>query len=92
MDKYLKYVFIVFLLNISSVKSERDLLNRRSIILLEDFAKPVHNWKQLNDPVMGGLSYGSFKIIDNIYNTKNFSDSSATKDNWDIGGQLHLWF
>ena len=27
-----------------------------------------------------------------IYNTKNFSNSSATKDNWDMGGQLHLWF
>lgn len=27
-----------------------------------------------------------------LYNTKNFSSSSATKDTWDFGGQLHLWF
>ncbi len=27
-----------------------------------------------------------------IYNTKSFSNTSATKDSWNVGGQLHLWF
>jgi len=27
-----------------------------------------------------------------VYNTKVFSKSAATKDSWDAGGQLHLWF
>lgn len=31
-------------------------------IVLEDFEKPVHTWKQMNDPVMGGRSTGSFHI------------------------------
>ena len=33
-------------------------------IVLEDFRNPVHTWKQMNDPVMGGRSTGSFRIQD----------------------------
>eukprot|EP00525_Craspedostauros_australis_P002636 CAMPEP_0198109870 /NCGR_PEP_ID=MMETSP1442-20131203/1908_1 /TAXON_ID= /ORGANISM="Craspedostauros australis, Strain CCMP3328" /LENGTH=229 /DNA_ID=CAMNT_0043765703 /DNA_START=143 /DNA_END=832 /DNA_ORIENTATION=+ len=35
-------------------------------ILLEDFANPMHTWKQMNDPVMGGKSTGSFTIEDGV--------------------------
>jgi Complex I intermediate-associated protein 30 (CIA30) len=31
-------------------------------IILEDFSKPKHNWQEMNDPVMGGRSTGSFNI------------------------------
>lgn len=31
-------------------------------ILLEDFENPIHQWKEMNDPVMGGKSYGTFHI------------------------------
>ncbi len=27
-----------------------------------------------------------------LYNTKNFSPDAATKDAWDLTGQIHLWF
>lgn len=31
-------------------------------ILLESFEKPRHTWKEMNDPVMGGRSTGSFRV------------------------------
>jgi hypothetical protein len=33
-------------------------------ILLESFANPKHEWVEMNDPVMGGKSTGSFRIDD----------------------------
>ncbi|MBK24567.1 MAG: hypothetical protein CME70_11285 [Halobacteriovorax sp.] len=42
-----------------------------------------------------GIQYFPFQGVEvrfDLYNTKNYSSSSATKDNWDMGGQLHLWF
>merc|ERR1711871_582566 len=38
------------------------LLDDSDMVVLEDFSSPVHNWKQMNDPVMGGRSTGSFSI------------------------------
>ncbi|CAB9523768.1 expressed unknown protein [Seminavis robusta] len=35
-------------------------------ILLESFDEPAHHWKQMNDPVMGGKSTGTFKIEDGV--------------------------
>jgi hypothetical protein len=35
-------------------------------IVLESFDDPVHHWKQMNDPVMGGRSTGSFQINDGV--------------------------
>jgi len=33
-----------------------------STIVLEDFGFPVHEWQQMNDPVMGGRSTGTFEL------------------------------
>jgi Complex I intermediate-associated protein 30 (CIA30) len=35
-------------------------------ILLESFEQPSHHWFQMNDPVMGGKSTGTFKIQDGV--------------------------
>ena len=35
-------------------------------ILLESFDNPKHAWKEMNDPVMGGRSTGTFTITDNV--------------------------
>ena len=35
-------------------------------ILLEDFSNPQHSWVQMNDPVMGGKSTGSFYLDNGI--------------------------
>ena len=35
-------------------------------ILLESFADPKHEWVEMNDPVMGGKSTGSFRIDDGV--------------------------
>jgi hypothetical protein len=32
------------------------------IMLLEDFSNPLHVWKEMNDPVMGGRSTGTFSV------------------------------
>eukprot|EP00536_Pseudo-nitzschia_multiseries_P015361 jgi/Psemu1/327873/estExt_fgenesh1_pg.C_8680004 len=32
------------------------------LIMLEDFAAPRHTWEEMNDPVMGGKSTGSFVV------------------------------
>merc|ERR1712203_1227990 len=31
-------------------------------IVLESFSSPRHRWKQMNDPVMGGKSTGTFHV------------------------------
>jgi len=35
-------------------------------ILIESFSDPVHTWEQMNDPVMGGRSTGSFHVEDHV--------------------------
>jgi hypothetical protein len=35
-------------------------------IVLESFDHPMHGWKVLNDPVMGGKSVGNFTIVNGI--------------------------
>ena len=35
-------------------------------IILEDFANPTHEWSAMNDPVMGGQSYSSFNIQNDL--------------------------
>ena len=35
-------------------------------ILLESFADPIHTWEEMNDPVMGGKSTGTFAIEDGV--------------------------
>ena len=35
-------------------------------VVLEDFSKPMHSYKQMNDPVMGGESTGTFKIENGV--------------------------
>jgi len=35
-------------------------------IILEDFANPLHEWTSLNDPVMGGQSYSTISIKDDV--------------------------
>jgi hypothetical protein len=37
-----------------------------SKIVLETFARPVHTWTQMNDPVMGGKSTGTFTIAGGV--------------------------
>lgn len=37
-----------------------------STILLESFESPFHTWEEMNDPVMGGKSTGSFTIQNGI--------------------------
>ena len=34
-------------------------------IMLEDFSDPRHDWREMNDPVMGGRSTGSFRMTTN---------------------------
>lgn len=36
--------------------------NNNETILLQTFSDPTHSWSTLNDPVMGGLSYSSISI------------------------------
>lgn len=33
-----------------------------TVVVLEDFCHPIHTWKEMNDPVMGGKSTGSFTV------------------------------
>jgi hypothetical protein len=40
---------------------ERDAVDATEI-LLEDFSNPLHVWKEMNDPIMGGRSTGTFSI------------------------------
>jgi Complex I intermediate-associated protein 30 (CIA30) len=35
-------------------------------ILLESFDHPIHTWTEMNDPVMGGRSTGSFHVGDSV--------------------------
>lgn len=37
-----------------------------SSIMLEDFSNPKHDWREMNDPVMGGRSRGSFNVKDGV--------------------------
>jgi len=37
------------------------------IIMLEDFASPKHEWAEMNDPVMGGKSTGTFSVDDSSH-------------------------
>mmetsp|Transcript_37153 Transcript_37153/g.57068 ORF Transcript_37153/g.57068 Transcript_37153/m.57068 type:complete len:528 (+) Transcript_37153:21-1604(+) len=37
-------------------------------VVIEDFANPINEWEQMNDPVMGGKSTGQFTIEDSIGN------------------------
>jgi hypothetical protein len=37
----------------------------RAVVVLEDFASPQHEWTEMNDPVMGGKSTGTFTINEN---------------------------
>lgn len=42
-----------------------------------------------------GVQFFPFQGVElrfDLYNTKNFSDRAATKDNWDLASQIHLWF
>jgi len=36
--------------------------DQTNILILEDFADPQHAWTQMNDPVMGGKSTGTFTL------------------------------
>lgn len=47
-------------------------------ILLESFDNPKHEWKEMNDPVMGGRSTGTFTIADNV---GRFEGEVRTKSN-----------
>lgn len=49
----------IYLIHSSSVSASDE-------ILLEDFANPTHKWQEMNDPVMGGKSTGSFTISDDL--------------------------
>ena len=40
--------------------------NGADVIVLEDFARPVHEWKEMNDPVMGGESRGTFSVVSGV--------------------------
>lgn len=42
------------------------LVTGTDTILLETFDHPMHTWEEMNDPVMGGKSTGSFTIKDGI--------------------------
>lgn len=37
-----------------------------SVISVEDFTNPRHKWKEMNDPVMGGKSTGTFAIENGV--------------------------
>jgi len=37
-----------------------------SVLVLEDFSDPRHSWTQMNDPVMGGQSTGTFAVADGV--------------------------
>lgn len=36
--------------------------DENGVVILEDFSRPIHVWKELNDPVMGGKSTGNFRV------------------------------
>lgn len=51
---------------LSNIVVNEALHSSNSEILLESFANPIHTWKEMNDPVMGGRSTGSFHVEDEI--------------------------
>lgn len=57
-------VLVLLLLSLSASRSEatRSRDDASTEIMLEDFSNPLHEWKEMNDPVMGGRSTGTFSI------------------------------
>ncbi|GKY90283.1 hypothetical protein MPSEU_000002400 [Mayamaea pseudoterrestris] len=49
-------------------------------ITLEDFSHPHHEWREMNDPVMGGKSTGTFQV-------KEWSGTAVFE-----GSVEHVWF
>lgn len=56
----------VFLLVTTLVKLAASLDIDGDDILLETFASPRHRWQEMNDPVMGGKSTGTFTIQEHV--------------------------
>jgi hypothetical protein len=52
----------LLLLSITANGSKTEDATNTGEIMLEDFSNPVHEWKEMNDPVMGGRSTGTFTI------------------------------
>jgi len=45
-----------------SAECGQDVDGCGDLIVLEDFTNPRHKWKEMNDPVMGGKSTGTFAV------------------------------
>mmetsp|Transcript_13809 Transcript_13809/g.29014 ORF Transcript_13809/g.29014 Transcript_13809/m.29014 type:complete len:411 (-) Transcript_13809:1549-2781(-) len=50
----------------TSDTSAADNDDKSAVIILEDFSSPLHVWKELNDPVMGGKSTGTFYVENGV--------------------------
>lgn len=61
---------LVFLFTLTTLASLAVSLNDQGSsgddIMLESFASPRHRWKEMNDPIMGGRSTGTFAIQDQV--------------------------
>jgi Complex I intermediate-associated protein 30 (CIA30) len=57
--------FAVFPRTTTQIDSSNRILPQNRIVL-ESFEHPMHGWKVLNDPVMGGKSVGNFTIVNGI--------------------------
>lgn len=56
---------LVWILDVDSADADASAATQQQqqgIIVLEDFSDPQHVWTQMNDPVMGGKSTGTFTI------------------------------
>jgi hypothetical protein len=51
-------ILVLLLLSLATASAADDATE----IMLEDFSNPKHVWKEMNDPVMGGRSTGTFVI------------------------------
>jgi hypothetical protein len=59
--------------NEASAATSKDEATTAGEIMLEDFSNPVHEWKEMNDPVMGGRSTGTFTIDSTGTGTATFT-------------------
>jgi hypothetical protein len=60
-----------------------------TMILLEDFSNPMHDWTTMNDPVMGGQSYSNVEI-DPIKGIAHFTGQCAIVPSLDAPGFITM--
>jgi len=65
MSSILACILVALTLVSASASGTRNMEDS-STILIESFENPMHKWQEMNDPVMGGRSTGTFTIEDGL--------------------------